>query len=71
MEQSKLDPLSGIIPRSTFRIFDALEERTKAGEIEASVQASFLEICALSQLAFLCSGAHARECAIVIAEPCV
>ena len=44
--KSKLDPLSGIIPRSTYRIFDALEEKTKAGEIEASVQASFLEICA-------------------------
>ncbi len=53
--KSKLDPLSGIIPRCTFRIFDALEEKTKSGEIEASVQASFLEICALSRLAALCS----------------
>ena len=37
--KSRLDPLSGIIPRSTYRIFDALEELTKSGTIEASVQA--------------------------------
>ena len=28
--KSKLDPLSGIIPRCTYRIFDALEEKTKS-----------------------------------------
>eukprot|EP01051_Picozoa_sp_SAG22_P001106 SAG22_NODE_39_length_26283_cov_18.486653_5_plen_496_part_00 len=42
--KSKLDPLAGIIPRATNRIFAALEEMTQAGEIEASVQCSFLEI---------------------------
>jgi kinesin family protein 5 len=42
--KSKLDALSGIIPRAVFRVFDALEEKTQSGAIQASVQASFLEI---------------------------
>jgi kinesin family protein 5 len=42
--KSKLDPTAGLIPRATNRIFEALEARTATGEIEASVQASFLEI---------------------------
>jgi kinesin family protein 5 len=42
--KSVLDDLSGIIPRSIFRVFHALQEKTQTGEIQASVQASFLEI---------------------------
>ena len=33
-------------PEPEHQKIQALEEKTKAGEIEASVQASFLEICA-------------------------
>lgn len=64
--KSKLDPLSGIIPRAIHRVFSALEEKTQTGEIQASVQASFLEIyCEDIRYVMLCC---VRACSSVSAS---
>ena len=43
--RSELSEMSGVIPRSVARVFEALEHKTREGSIvRASVQASFLEI---------------------------